>query len=265
MAMSRKIRRALEKRKKRIIAIGLDFGKDVRIAGIQAHPDGSTTFLGEDGEPLAVPRGSAGIVHERGSGKLPKVIVQVPDSGERIGVVDQALSNFGRVFGVDTNTYTYRGERIHVVTACELEARKYEPPAWSASGKVHWAVAFSQPGHDPERTGWAIALRFGLGAGWFAGTPEALLLVDAHLGTLHDINARRVPLIGESMLPEGVALGYAGADRADHMANKLLAYCDQTCHEVHTFMKENTVDLIATPDDAYYAAYRPFAFPWSAV
>lgn len=258
MAMSRRFKRELEKRKPRIPQIGLDFGRDVVISGMTENEDGSMTFFDEDGSPLAVPFGSAALVHEREGRKGPKVTIQVPSSGTQVGVVDYALSDFGRVFGVDTNTNVVGDTQICITTVCELVGRTYEPPEWKATTVWRWSFEFRDKTRDAERIGWHTALTNGQGWNWFTGPLTALLLVDAHLGEHHDINARRAPVVDHFMLPEGVLLGYASADRADHMGNKLLAHCDGINKQVLDLIRGGKANPLHYGNSPLFAASRYF-------
>jgi hypothetical protein len=238
-----------DKKKPRSVRVGLGFDRPVVITGMNQHPDGSLTFFGEDGEPLVIDIGSAGLSYDRQKG--PKVTVNVPDDGNPVGSVSAALARYDRIVGVDTNSIPHDGERLCVTVVCELSNVAYEGPRWSGQVSPLWALEFRDPTKDPERIGWRHALARGEELGWLQRS--LLLVVDAHLGDLPNINQRKAPVIDDFLLPYPVSIAYASADtEGDSPLNALISRCDRLAGIL-------TQEAIAAHPDALVVATRtPF-------
>jgi hypothetical protein len=196
---------------------------------MKANADGSLTLFGENGEPLAVEVGSAGLSYERQKG--PKVTVELPDTGQDVGAISTALANFRRIIGVDTNTKEHRGEKISVTVVCELSNVCYAGPTWTGTVDPLWALEFRNPPKDPERMGWRHALAKGEKLGLLV--ERTLWVVDSHLGERQAIDRREAPIIDDFFLPPSVSLAYASSDAAtDSPLNGLMARCDRFGRDV---------------------------------
>ena len=221
----------MKEKKPRQSRIGLDFDGPATVAGMRQNDDGSITFLGLDGKPLPIHAGFAGVAYDRPKG--PKVTFQIPDQGEAIGALAGALARYTHIIGVDTNARDHHGEKVCVTAVCELKNLKFEGPRWSCNVDALWALEFREPQKLPEQIGWRHALAHGEELGWLNDGSTILLVVDAYLDDLHQINKRNIALIDDYALPKGVSIAYASSDSAsDSPLNGLIARCDRLAREV---------------------------------
>jgi hypothetical protein len=229
--MKKKKKENKNKKKSRQLRIGLAFDSPATITGIRENDDGSITLLGLDGKPLAVPTGFSGSAYDRPKGA--KVTFQIPDQGESIGSLCSVLARYDRIIGVDTNSRKHDGEDICVTAVCQLRNLKYEGVRWLGRLESLWALEFRQPTKLPERIGWRHVLAQGDEQRWLKNGSTLLLVVDAYLNDLHQINERKLALIDDFLLPKGASIAYASSDSAsDSPLNALIAHCDKVAREV---------------------------------
>jgi hypothetical protein len=245
-------------RKPRIPQLGLDFGQSRSISGMQRNSDGSYTLFGDDGKPLVVPSAYAALGFDRPKG--PKVTVQVPDSGDTVGSIRRAIDKFDRIVGADTSYHDHEGKRICATAVVELSKLQYNDDRWTAEANPLWAFEFHDPIYDPERIGWLHALKTGeQHYGWLNAGASLLLVVDAHLDDLHQINQRKLPILDNEFLPAGVSLAYASADTTGSALNGLIARCDRIAKEVLTNAINPSPRAMAGPllrESRIFAQYR---------
>ncbi len=246
------------KRKNRHKRVGLDFDHDVVISGIGQNPDGSLTFFGADGNPLNIQAGFAGAGYERTKG--PKTTFQIPDAGQAVASQAAALKRYARIVGADTNSRTHGGETGCVSVFCQLKDLTWEGQKWSAEVEPLWALEFHEPQKASERIGWRHLLAWADKLGWIGVDKSLLIVVDAFLDELHDINQRRTPVIDDFMLPNGVQIAYASADVAgDSPLNGLMTRCDRFANGVlEHVLKPSSQNLpaLTTADRTPFRGHR---------
>jgi hypothetical protein len=222
-------RRHMQDKKPRALRIGLDPLSLQGVAGMRINGDGAIEFFGDEGQPMAVARSSTGLAYERAKG--PKITATIFDAPGPPATVAAATSKFARVFGIDTNTRTIRGERVSVSVVAELHLQA-GGATWSCSCPPLWATEIRGIEGEPEPIGWFEGLARINARGWMAGG-TVLMVVDAFLGDLPRIARRELPLLGDCYLPDGVSLAYASADVPNESPlNRLIAVCDATANRV---------------------------------
>ncbi len=253
----------MKDRKPRNPILGLDFGAAATITGMRQNDDGSITFFGPDGAVLPVKAGFAGLGYERPKGA--KVTYQIPDSGEAIGSLQVALERYSVILAVDTNTIAHSGTEISVSAISRLAKLTFEGRKWSAIAEELWGLEFHDSTKSPERIGWRHAISKASEFGWLVDESKLLLVVDANLSDIHQINQRRTPIIDDFILPTGISLAYASSDSTgDSPLNGLIRHSDLAANFTirHVISSESMAlpQLLAaerTPFRAYrYWRYR---------
>jgi len=235
-------RSAMKNKKPRQKRLGLGFDQPTTITGMRENGDGSLTFFGSDGKPLPVKSGFAGSAYSRRKGA--KVTFQIPDEGTTFASVAGGLARYDRIVGVDTNCRTDAGEMFCVTVVCELKNLRFEGPRWHAEWEPLWALEFRDPSKPPERIGWRHVIARGEELGWFAAASKTLLVVDAFLDDLHQINQREAVIIDDFKLPDSVSIAYASADTAtDSPLNALISRCDKLGSQVLSLATDSSSGL----------------------
>lgn len=226
---------------------------------MRRNNDDSLTLFGTDGQPLHVPAGYTSIVYDR-KRKGTKTTVQIPDSGEAMGSVRRAVGRFPEIIGVDTSYRPHRGKVICATVVCKLTGVRYEGPRWVCEVNPLWGLEFHEPTLDAERIGWGHALMHGRALGHIGQHANTLLVVDAHLDSLHAINQRSEPVLPGLLLPFDVSIGYASADSTDSALNGLMARCDrfakQLLAHVTSEIPKGEVGPLLLADRTAFGEYR---------
>jgi hypothetical protein len=213
-------------KKPRIHVLGADLDPQAAMLQVRTNADGTISFFDRDGRLVPVSAGFTGAAYERPQGI--KRTYWLPDSGESIGSQERVLRRFSRIVGVDTNYCNHDGQQLCVAAVCLLRDFAFRGDQFRCTVDFLWASEFRNPTNDPERSGWRHVLARGESLGWFEGGANLLLVVDAHLGALDDINLKRQPLIGSELLDSRVSLAYASADSGqDSPVNPLIRHCDR--------------------------------------
>lgn len=247
----------MQDKKSRTLRIGLDPSSLQGVAGMRINGDGAIEFFGDEGQPMDVAKSSTGLAYERAKG--PKITVSIFDAPGAPATVAAAASKFARVFGIDTNTRTIRGERVSVSAVAELHVQ-VTGAKWSCSCTPLWATEFRGVEGEVEPIGWFEGLARLNARNWI-GTGSVLMVVDASLGDLPRIARRELPLLGDCYLPEGVALAYASADVPNESPlNRLIAVCDATANRVLDHVaQESTPPSLTVVEGAPFTGHREWS------
>lgn len=251
----------MKSKKPRQTRIGLDFKGPTTITGMRQNEDGSITFFGVHGEPLSLPSGFSGSAYDRPKG--PKVTFQIPEQGQAVGSLAAALRPYNHIVGVDTNSCTHHDEIICVSAICEMRNLNFEGLRWSCTAEPLWALEFHDPTKSAERIGWRHALSRGSELGWLNKGVRTLLVVDAFLDELHQINERKAALVDDFVLPHGVSIAYASSDAAsDSPLNGLIARCDQLAREIlkHVIGQKSELRALIAGERTPFRAHRYWTF-----
>jgi hypothetical protein len=215
----------MQEKKTRILRIGIDADTIARLGQIKLSADGSIELLDHQGEALAASTFSSGIAYPRTKG--PKLAVEVFYHEGSAGMVPVLLTEFDRIFGVDTNSRVQGEDRIYTSAVVELTDFSLRDTQWSCRFEPLWSWEFRGPKGDPEKIGWRDALLSFQELSWLKEA-KCLLVVDSHLGELRSIARRTTPVLADYFLPENVWLAYASSDTAtDSPLNSLMARCDR--------------------------------------
>jgi hypothetical protein len=203
-----------------------DLPPDHRIDGVRVDKTGWVAFLDKEGNEIDVSGVQRLVTHERRKG--PKVRTRQALAGVRLSIDGlQELCSYHEVFVIDTS-YTYHPTRRRHALACTLRLQ-FRPEGEHVRVHVDDRLVYYDLVHaegNPERAGMlALVLEHSNSLGDLA--LERALVTDSDLG-LHDaINARRMPLYGEMLLPPNFTLLYASGDTGTETTNRILAFCDK--------------------------------------
>lgn len=193
--------------------------------------------------------------------KNPKVVTRTPLPGPRLQVSpEQALrANYDHFLAVDTNTAMVGDQKVSV-TAIVLCTPATDPSdgAPAVAYRVPYWLEFIDvdEGEDPERVGWAMALRQ-LGDDGLLPTGRVAMIVDSDLSAHASINAREEPICEGLYLPAGMALVYASYKVASgSLAGTMIRTADRAARHILRLRAEGAVP----PNRDYYAGFPFKAF-----
>jgi RES domain len=185
-------------------------------AFLEMLPDGPTVKLPDGnivgGTDVAecVPRGS---VVTAAGGKSAAALAH--DANSR-------LKAFQSVMAIAVRSREITQTPVSVAAVVTLSNLSLDSEPWTCSQKMQSAFEFHNPQAPSELIAWWTILR----AAQASPTPlPALVLVEGGVETLAAINARKQPLIGTELLPEGFTLAWSRAttDATDFVSSDIMA------------------------------------------
>lgn len=208
------------------ISFVYDLPADHRIDGVRVDKTGWIAFHDKEGKEINVAGVQRLVTHERRKG--PKVRTKQALAGIRLSVDGlQELCSYHELFVIDTS-YTYHPTKRRHALACSLRLQ-FRPEGDQVRVHVDDQLVYYDLVHaegNPERAGMlALALEHCNTIGDLA--LKRALVTDSDLGLHEAINARRMPLYGQVMLPPNFTLLYASGDTGTEATNRILAFCDK--------------------------------------
>lgn len=237
----RKRKKQAEQSKPRIDAVYGTTSGDVSFLTITMDENGRLTIPELD--PDSIQRR---ITHER-EGKSDKVIYAAPakDFTQDTSRWGEVVQRFDYLMAVDTNTLKElpNGIRISVCTVYGFSnAIALLGPKDHSKHVVSYLICDTNTdftlSHEP--IGWHLAVTRGA-APFLRDGKSVGLIVDHDLGGITGYNSGRTPYFGDFVLPNGIALLYASADKTDTFANILIRECDRGATKILEKVKDRTI------------------------
>ncbi|TBV76181.1 hypothetical protein [Pseudoxanthomonas winnipegensis] len=179
--------------------------------------------------------------YERASGK-DKIVSQAA-----IPFVDHdfeafRLAGFHYLLAVDTNTRLTSAGQLSVMHAQVVALSQLN----SASMPI-CSYAFLDAS-DPEGFGWFLVLT----RHFRPGRQKVAMVVDSKLENIKKFNLRQLPYFSGCLLPSGVTMNYASADKRDGDLNRLIRLVDQNSNLVLDHLQEINFDITPYRDSTLY-------------
>ena len=193
------------------------------------------------------------VSYEREKGD--KILTKIPLDRKYLSLSTSAsLREFDLVVAIDTNTKMIGNREVSITGITVLswvgdKQYRYEVP---------FCIEFTGLREPKEKWGWITGMEELSRRGVFRGTHNVLLVVDAYLNEIDEINNRTSPILDGYYLPKGFLLGYASADAgAEYLPNKALRVADKSASKVFKFFAEGKGELSAIPiESEIYETYR---------
>jgi hypothetical protein len=212
--------------KPRTTAVTMDMGVPVSVKNVSISPLGEITMFGENGISLQHASATVERLYERHKG--PKILSRVPLPQQAPLAVDSniALLHFDTIFAIDSNSRTINGRIVSVaaVTLCKWSQR--DPLPIISFATIN-AMEFRDIDCHPD----LLALKHFLIR--LSKNPDTMaagrigIVIDSHLGDLHKIETREIPLLDDYFLPAWVSIIYASDAANDRLPNRLLRESDK--------------------------------------
>lgn len=224
-------------KKNRTTSLVFDMGEPVELRSATYSSDGRVTIATQDGRVLPssawVERTYPRPKGEKGVNRL-RVEVDALVSNP-----DLALTQYDRVFAVDTNCPT--PEQPPTFTGVvEAQVNEIKPTVYGVCILRDLVIEIHDVENSGERFGWWLVISS------IRDRPaqtRVALVVDAHLSDIPAINRREQPVFGRQILPEGIHLVYASADKGNEsIANRLLSRADRNAQEIaEVYQRPNVI------------------------
>lgn len=211
--------------KPRLRTVNFDLGEPTRLTEIQVDRSGRLTLIGEEGVVTPV-ASTTELSYERPKG--PKVVART-HSGPGTPPLhpDNAIETADRIFVVDTSSRTVGTERLHTTTVLIAQ------PVGERAGQVffgwqrHIGFEFRGDVEKPEAFAWCELIERLRITAKERGFRRVCIVVDSHLREHAAINARKEPIWGSYMLPDGFEILYASADASGTVLSAWMRFCDK--------------------------------------
>ncbi|MCL1079680.1 hypothetical protein D5R81_19705 [Parashewanella spongiae] len=165
--------------------------------------------------------------------------LSVISSGEKPSLSQERFSfeNFDKIYFIDTNDSTFRGQKSCSTAVYEL--LYFKDALATLGGKLcfKFLVGFYQfdvlEVAKGERIGWHLFIensRILLDA--IESKKDILLVTDHELGLHEKINNREIPYYLDFFLPKNVTLGYAKADKAGSVLESGMKVADKMSNKI---------------------------------
>jgi hypothetical protein len=208
------------------LQLNITLPKDKRIEKMTLEPNGDIAFFDKDGNSVVPPKLERIIGFDRTKGTK----VQTRHSAEAgllsLGGLAE-LAEYEKLFAIDTNTRAING--VQTSAACFLVFRLIRDgldyKIVSDDETVH-VYEFQHVTGNPELLG---VLKLAVDVSFVEkGRKFKMVIVnDSSLGNHGDVNARKIPLYADCLLPNGFTLAYASADTGGELLNKLIRCSNQ--------------------------------------
>ena len=117
--------------------------------------------------------------------------------------------------------------------------------ALAISYRTPFCLEFSSLAEPREKIGWVMAIKELASHGHLPAKGKIGIVVDAYLGEIPDINARKKAIVGKLALPPNLTLLYASADvGGEYGANTLIKYADQASSQVLNYIQEGRAEPV---------------------
>lgn len=234
--------------KARDSATVIDCGEPVAVDEVRYNDQGEVQFYSK-GKLVTPAQAWTETSYERPAKK--KVLNRIPlDPRSLTSDQNRSLQRFGRLYAIDTNTWTERNERISVGSV----VRAHVQGSQVAFGHLETLELRNVRG-NPERVAWRLLVQAHMNDPELKGQRVGLI-VDSELGLLIRINAREEPVEGTFYLPERWELIYGSSDAGKEMIpNRLLFESDKRSRKL---LEQISRDLRDTQALAAVPDYEPF-------
>ncbi|AQZ96172.1 hypothetical protein ACFSB1_08585 [Halopseudomonas phragmitis] len=185
------------------------------------------------------------VSYERSKG--PKVLNRVPLQSRALKLSsNDALEGFDLLVAIDTNTKVINGLEISV-TGIVLAVLVSDPDCGSRalSYRTPFCLEFSGLAEPREKIGWVMAIKELASHGHLPAKGRIGIVVDAYLGEIPEINARKRTIVGSLALPQNFTLLYASSDvGGEYGVNTLIKHADQASTQVLNYMQEGRAEPV---------------------
>ena len=210
--------------------------------GLEISPDGASIRFTQDMVRTHV---ETSYDRER---KSPKILNKTPTKCLNIEFTPSAaLKQFDYLVAIDTNTKTFRGERVSVtaVNKGELnwlgQTNGLRPAIRSNLG---FCFEFMEIEDHFEQVGWFWAIGELMQESRFQESKNIGVLVDSTLDNLAGYNERTIPIYSNFYLPSNMTLIYATSDAGgEYMVNWLLRTADSAAGEVLRSLERGQIPM----------------------
>lgn len=157
-----------------------------------------------------------------------------------INVNRYLAKNFDLIFAIDTNTKQI--ENDHISIAVVLEA-KVVGGLQNEIAELETNIRFfgfkNCPIDQSEKYSWSILIRDILSGLKYKGLQIALI-TDHDKDNHSNYNSRRLPIVGDYLLPGNVTLMYASSDSGkDNIMNELMKECEKQSRDLLLSLEKN--------------------------
>lgn len=213
----------------------IDLGEQRAISGFSPTLNGEFHIIDEHGKRIAPASYWLETSRPRNSTSTKKKVLNFVNHADGHPMVnpDAILRSYDFVFCVDTNYPKEDGPKSLCLTLACLVHTDYKvfPPISGVYALS--AFEFRQVTCPPERLGWKQSIETILRSEFYKTGMKLLLIVDAHLGDISDINQRKTAILDDFFLPEGFTLFYASADTGRAFAvSQIMKSCDKHAAEL---------------------------------
>lgn len=161
-------------------------------------------------------------------------------TGEPMLDADSALQLFDFRVAIDTNTKNVGDQTRSVVGIVVGDHVRYGVPYCIELADVVKGTE--------ERVGWKLAIEHLIDDGFLDIGVSTIVVVDAHLGEIEQINKREQPILGDVFLPTGWTMSYASADvGSEYAVNRMLMLADRTATDVMKHLAATGISLCSGP------------------
>lgn len=135
--------------------------------------------------------------------------------------IEALLPDYTRAFVIDTNT------KNNISVSCVMEVWAQKTRADQVKILHHRIFClFFKNASDPEKFAWNKLNDWIVKHPRYQKDQKFCVITDHDLGNHEKYNSRKLPIYGETLLPENVSFLYATDASVDSIANKLIRECD---------------------------------------